>query len=81
MRGFYKQCELSKPIDGGVMRMISWIPATIAIAGKTVGLKDSETGEQTSGWRVENVTEPAIDSRIILQQSRDYLKTRDASDV
>jgi len=77
----FKQCELVKPIDGGICRMISWIPAKVAVLQLCVRLKDSESGEWTEGWTVLNVTEPAVPGRLLERQSRDYLRTRDASDV
>jgi hypothetical protein len=77
----FKQCELTKPMDGGLARMISWIPAGIAIVDAVVALKDSESGERTAGWRVANVTEPAVPLKLLERQSRDYLRTRKASDV
>ena len=81
MRDSYKQCELSKPVANGVARMISWIPSAAAVCGKIVALKDLETGERTSGWRVENVTEPALAAKLIERNARDYLRTREASDI
>jgi len=81
MSEMFKQCELTKSVDGGVARMISWIPQNIAIAGALVSLKDSESGDQTSGWRVIYVGEPALDAKVLERQSRDYRRTRNASDV
>ena len=81
MSEMYKQCELTKPMDGGVARMVSWIPQKVAVAGLRVRLKDSESGQWTEGWTVENVTEPALPGKLLERQSRDYLKTRKASDI
>ena len=44
MSEMYKQCELTKPMDGGLASMISWIPQRIAVVGKVVTLKDVENG-------------------------------------
>jgi hypothetical protein len=77
----FKQCELTRPQSGGIARMISWIPQRLAIAGALVSLKDSESGEKTSGWRVEFVGEPALDAKVLERQSRDHLRTRNASDI
>lgn len=81
MRDMYKQCELTKPLDGGLARMVSWIPENIAIVNATVRLKDDETGAFTEGWKVENVTEPALPLKVLSRQSRDHLRTRKASDI
>lgn len=81
MTDLYKQCELVKPLDGGIAKMISWIPARIAIVDQTVRLKDTETGEWTEGWKVNNVTEPPLPGKLLERWSRDYLRTRDASDI
>jgi hypothetical protein len=77
----FKQCELVKPLDGGICRMISWIPSKIAVTDLQVRLKDTETGQWTEGWTVLNVTEPAVPLKLLERQSRDYLGTRNASDA
>ena len=77
----FKPCELSRPVDGGVARMVSWIPQEIAVPGAVVGLKDVETGQRTAGWTVQSAAGPAVPAKILERQSRDYLKTREASDV
>ncbi|HET6247383.1 MAG TPA: hypothetical protein VFE47_06780 [Tepidisphaeraceae bacterium] len=80
MTEMYKQCELTKPMDGGLGRMISWIPQRIAVVGKVVTLKDVDNGTLTAGWRVENVAELLLSEKILQRQSRDHLRTRKASD-
>ena len=80
-RDMFKQCELTRPQDGGLARMVSWIPERIALAGAVVRLKDPETGSWTEGWTVENVTEPAVPAALLERQSRDHLRTRAASDI
>ena len=80
-REMFKQCELTRPQDGGLARMVSWIPEPIATPGLRVRLKDVETGEWTDGWTVINATEPALPASVLIRQSRDYLRTRQASDV
>jgi hypothetical protein len=81
MSAMFKQCELTKSLDGGIARMISWIPDEIAVAGATVALKDSETGERSTGWFVACVGQTPLSGKILERQSRDYLRTRGASDV
>ena len=79
---FYKQCLLSKPVDGGQAFMISWIRQAVAIPGNRLrGLEDPETGRIENGWSVVNATEPALPEHVLLKQSRDWKRTRDASDI
>ncbi len=81
MSEMYKQCELTKPLEGGLARLVSWIPARIALSRAVVRLKDPETAEWTEGWTVENVTEPAVPAKLLERRSRDHLRTRKASDI
>ena len=72
----FKQCELTKPMDGGIASMISWIPERLAVAQNIVSLKDSESGEQTDGWRVEYVAQASLPISVLMRQFvRDHLKT------
>ncbi len=79
----FKQCELTKPAgDGvGVARMVSWIPARIALVNRRVRLKDPETGDWTDGWTVVYAAPATLPAKVLERQSRDHLKTRRASDV
>lgn len=81
METMYKQCELTRPLLGGICRMVSWIPERIAIPGKTVRLKDIDTGEWTEGWKVLYASDPSLPEKMLLKNSRDYRKTRAASDI
>ena len=54
----YCFCELHKPVSDGVLRRISWIPATHAIVGKTLRLKETDTGEWSEGWQVASTSDP-----------------------
>lgn len=78
----FKQCELTRSQDGGVNRMISWIPANIAIAGVTVRLKEHVDGtmatqdEWTEGWMIENVTEPAVMEKELCRNSPEWRRLR-----
>ena len=77
----FKQCELTKAMDGGLARMVSWVPEKIAVAGAVVRLKDAETGLWSGGWTVANVAGAALPGKVLERQSRDHLRTRNASDV
>jgi len=78
----YMQCQLSKPVDGGVARMVSWIRSEIAVPGNLLGrLEDADTGRIETGWRVDSASGPAMPESVLLRQSRDYRKQRQASDI
>jgi hypothetical protein len=81
-RQMYQMCELTKPVEGGVARMVSWIRAEIAIPGRQLrGLEDTDTGRMEHGWTVASVARPAYPEDLLLRQSRDYRKQRAASDI
>jgi hypothetical protein len=78
----YRMCELTKPVDGGVARMISWIREEIAIPGQTLmRLEDTDTGVIENGWTVESAATPAYPEELLMRQARDYRKQRAASDI
>lgn len=77
----FKRAELSRPVEDGVEKMQSWIPSDIAIVGATVRLKDNETGIWTENWKVDSATLPEVPESILVKRSRDYKKTRLASDI
>ena len=81
-RQMYKMCQLSKPVEGGTARMISWIRAEIARPGNVLNrLEDTDTGRVESGWRVDWATLPAYPEDVLMLRSRDHKKQRDASDI
>jgi hypothetical protein len=81
-RQMYQMCELTKPVEGGVARMITWIRAEIAIPGRLLkGLEDTDTGRIEHGWTVESAAIPAFPETVLMRQSRDYRKQRAASDI
>ena len=78
----YRQCTLSRPVEGGQAFMVSWIREAVAIPGNVLHkLEDAETGRIEHGWRVVDATEPAMPEHLLLRQSRDWKRTRTASDV
>jgi hypothetical protein len=78
----YMQCQLSKPVEGGVARMVSWIRSEIAVPGRLLaGLEDTDTGRIETGWRVDSASGPAMPEHVLLRQSRDHRRQRQASDV
>ena len=51
----YAQCSLTKELpNGGLAKLVSFIPIKWAVVGKRLRLKDSE-GVWTEGWVVESV--------------------------
>jgi len=47
MSDFYKQCQLEKSTENGVVRTVSWIPEEFATVGKHLVLKGVD------GWFVQ----------------------------
>lgn len=62
--------------------MVSWIPIELAKRGLVVNLKDQETGEWKYGWTVlDDAHENSREFKHLNERSRDYKKTRSASDI
>lgn len=81
-RQMYQMCDLTEPVNGGVARMTSWIRSEVAIPGKMLDrLEDTDTGQIENGWSVESAALPAYPENVLLRQSRDHKKQRDASDI
>ncbi|HYE17537.1 MAG TPA: hypothetical protein VEA69_03780 [Tepidisphaeraceae bacterium] len=72
---------LNRPCPGGHEEMVSWIPQALARKGLVVDLKDNETGRRTCGWTVMDDGTNPRPYRTLNARSRDYKKTRDASDI
>jgi len=78
----YVQCELEKPMDNGIARMVSWIRQSIAIPGAILDkLEDPETGRIETGWKVVNATLPALRESLIIRMSHDYDKMKLRTDI
>ena len=71
---FYRQCSLRKKTKETSHTQVSWIPERYAIKGKFLKLKED------NGWEVLSVgaKQPAS---VVNQRSRDWKKTRKASDI
>jgi len=67
----YQQCKLNK---NGVTQT-AWIPEKFAVKGKFLEIKDD------NGWQVEEIYDFKVSEKEILKRSRDFKKTRNASDV
>lgn len=69
--------------DGTTSYMINqWIRSKIAIPGNVLNnLKDVESGEIRNGWTVLNASGVERTEAYLLGSSRNYKKTRKASDI
>lgn len=66
----YLLCHLSKPVEGGVARMTSWIRQAVAKPGAVLSrLEDTETGVFETGWRVDSASGPAFPESLLLKRS------------
>lgn len=76
----YRQCVLRKKSkDGSTLEQVSWIPESLARIGKVLRLRDD--GETWSnGWEV-TVAGSLRPANLVEAGSRDYLRTRKASDI
>lgn len=72
---FFKQCLLKN----GPRRMVSWLPALFAKVGRVLKLRLPE-GPWDDGWIVDEVYS-GMEEAALLDRSRDYLRTRKASDI
>ncbi len=78
----YRQCTLTKQSDGGTAYMVTWVRAELAKTGLVIDrLEDSDTGRIESGWKVLSVGDPTVAASLLIKRSRDYKKTRVASDI
>lgn len=80
---FFKQCLLNK----GTARKVSWIPAIFAKIGRVLKLRITiqsgclvDHGPWDDGWTVLEVWGGA-EEKEVEDRSRDYLRTRKASDI
>ena len=77
----YVQSLLARNTAEGREHMISWIPLCIAQKGKTVRLKDAESGIWTENWTVMEEAKTTLPYKVLKRDERDYKKTRKASDI
>lgn len=60
-----KQCRMTRPLGcGGTAVEVAWIPERFAVVGQVLRLDRMPDGYQ-NGWTVEDVTEPAIEQRLV----------------
>lgn len=69
----YRQCVLTKPLDGGTAYMVSWIRSQLAVIGKVLDkLEDAETGRLEYGWKVIEASEQAMPEGLLIHQAHNY---------
>ena len=78
-RPYYCQCHLRRKVGDSTSEQISHIPEPYCAVGKVLKLRTS-AGEWEDGWVVIAVGERQPVA-LIESHSRDYLKTREVSDV
>ena len=67
----WKQCKMTK----GTSSQTAWIPKKFAVVGKYIRIKND------NGWEVKEVYDVEMPEVTITARSRDYLHTRDVSDI
>lgn len=72
----HTQCKLMNPYNE---YMVSWIPSKFAHHGKFVKLQNDK-GEWEDGWMVIEV-HTELPTKYVEERSRDYARTRKASDI
>ncbi len=79
MRNFthYVQCTLKHLPTR--REQVCWIPECFAVPGKIIGIREAG-GEWDEGWTVW-LTGTRLEKSVVEQRQRDYLHTREASDV
>lgn len=78
-KSFYCQCQLRKQAGDTTLEQVSHIPEQYCTVGRVLELRNS-AGEWDDGWVVASVGERKA-ADLIEAHSRDFLKTRQASDV
>lgn len=85
---YYKQCVLQKRIDDKRVRAITaFIPEQFAKKGKYIKVIDGKYFEileeegWSDGWEVVLAGTVRLDDAYVQERSRDYLRTRETSDV
>jgi hypothetical protein len=74
---FSRQCALQR----GVETLVTWMPEEFAEVGKCLRLKQERQDEWSEGWTVTAVFNPRLPSDYVNERSRDYTKTRKATDI
>jgi hypothetical protein len=72
-----KQCELRSPSGG---RLVTWLPAEHAVPGRCLSLKGDD-GAVVPRMTVAAVFGTALPTAYVKERSRDWTKTRRASDI
>jgi hypothetical protein len=77
----YAQVRLERfTVEGWRQEMVSYVPLDKAVRGAVIGLRD-EDGNWSRGWRVMDDPVNPRPFADVHRHSRDYRKTRQASDI
>lgn len=77
---YVKQCRLERKIETGTRVTYSWIDAKKAFVGNTIQLKQRD-GTWSDPWTVVSASSDKMPYDEANERSRDYTRTRKASDV
>ena len=61
---YFKQCQLSRKIETGIVRTTSYIAAKYAVVGMVLKMKN-EDETWTNGWIVDAVHEPGVPEELL----------------
>lgn len=76
-------CNLRRKVEGGYLIDTAWIPVKFAVKGKFLEIKRPD-GTWMNGWEVMDGLHPNDKPREfswLNERSRDFKKTRKASDI
>jgi hypothetical protein len=77
---YYRQCKLRQESwRGNETLLTTWIPEQFAHVGKKLRLQD-KNGVWSAGWQVLEVGARQTEEYVV-DNERDYLKQREASDI
>jgi hypothetical protein len=76
---FYRQCRLQKRVGDTTYEQVSFLPEPFGVVGKVLKLPDGDRGWD-GGWVVVSAGERQPGTHVEAH-ARDYLKTREASDI
>lgn len=79
MKQLYVQCLLTKNVNVGNLKTISWIPSQFAEKYRVLKLQ-SDDGSWSDGWLVQEIY-GTNSAEFILTHERDFAKQRKASDI
>ena len=76
----YKQCTYRSPTKNGYTVETAWLPAKLAIVGKTIYF-GKKTNKPDRLWTITSVSDGHVSEQYLLEHERDYKTQREASDI